>query len=1420
MARVEFRILGPVEVLRDGQVVAVPPGRQLALLTYLLLHANTVVGADRLVEELWNGRPPASAAHAVQVYVSKLRALLEPGRPRSAPAELLVTQPSGYALTVDGEVSDAARFVAMAGEGHDLLALGRQEEAGRVFAEALRLWRGPALGDLAHEPWAIAEATRLEGLRLAATEGRIEAELALGRHAAVVPEVEALVARHPFREGLWEQLMVALYRAGRQTEALRVYQRVHHLLGEELGLEPGPALREMEVRILQQDPDLLHRSEEAASTQVAPAVGLAPTTAAAPPDAGRPEELRIVSLLVAAVGSCQTAAGLVDADELALAAKGAVDRMVAMVEAFGGVILDRQPSGIAALFGAPIAYEDDPGRAVDAGLAIVADIGAYGEEVARAWGVEAWSVHAGVHTGKVAVIAGAPVGGETLATAAELRDAAPPGTVLASSTTVGHVRPLFEWDDANTPMLAAAGAVCRVRRTTGKARGLQGREAPLVGRDHELAEALRSIDALLGGTGGVLIVSGDAGHGKSRLLAELREHFGRGASAGGRNLWLEGRCLSWGGAFAYWPFREVLREWLGVSDSHPARRTRELLRARVDELYGTEPNEAVTALAGVLGLPSDRDDPDTSASVSAPPDSIRAAAFGALLSLFQRLADNGPVVVAIDDFHWADPTSIAVVGELISLTESAGLLVILAMRPERDHASWVIREEALRERAHRTREVVLGPLAGDLDARLLAALVGPDVLPSAVANEILEVAEGNPFFIEELVRSLLDSGVLVADSQGWRFKGIAAIQLPTTIEHVLSNRIDRLPADARAILDAAAVVGRQVDVAVLARTHGDPVVVDRELPRLERLRLLAQARRWPRPEFRFCHPLLAQAVYRRLLPERRKELHHRAGDALEALFPDRLDENAAVLAFHAEHAEDIDRAITYYRRAGDTARASHALDEAVRFYSAALGLLESGNASPEVATDHQAALHFGRGYAWWQLTEPGARGELHRAVERARNTNDLAVELASLEVLSVVEGLAHGNADTAFGLLDQALAVARRAGDTAGEVAVRNRITIARVNRLDLRGALVSGEEAFAAAHGTGDERLVARALDGLKLLAFVTGDFTRLRELGRELEGRLTGPGDRRYLQYMLAETASAWAASGDFDSARQRLDQAQALNEALGSRFDAPYVLTLRAWLERTAGAYGDAIRLARAAADGAAAQANTQLIAWCETNLGAILLEVGAVADAMPHLDVARDAAERGGIRVQLVRALAHGALARQQLGDPALAAQVTHDVHTAVQLLDEATVPASGVVLHVLDAYLAIAAVRSNRGEIEALAAWLSPVLAAARDAGWIEGVARTELALGTCSEQAGDVHEATRSFEGALDLSAVRLPTVEWQVRAARSRMLTRIGDTQAAEQERRAAGSIVTMIASSLRSTGLRAGFETSARSLVNAGPI
>ena len=667
------------------------------------------------------------------------------------------------------------------------------------------------------------------------------------------------------------------------------------------------------------------------------------------------EERKVVTVVFADLAGSTELGERLDPEEVKLVVGEAVGRIVQAVESFGGTVKDLAGDGVLALFGAPRSHEDDGERAIRAGLRIVHEIDAYAAEVERAWGIQGFGIRVGVNTGPVVL---GPIGsgqrveyaafGDTVNTAARIQSAASVGEVLAGDATFRLTEPLFDWEGPREVMLKGKAepvtvhAVAGARSAAARLEGPDGLQARLVGRDRELAAVSEALDGVLGGRGGILFITGEAGIGKSRLVLEARELFLAAGPEFGEPVWLEGRCVSYGESLPYWPYRDLLREWLGAGADDPELRVRISLRRSVEALFGDRTPEIYPYLGALMGLALEPDAAGRLAELS--PEALQYRTFEVVWSLLARLAERGPVAVAIEDLHWADATSIQLTERLLGLTEEAAVLLIIAQRSERDHPSWRTKERADRELPHRTSSLSLETLSGDAQRELLHALVGAGTLPPELEERVLSDAEGNPFYLEEIVRSLADAGALVRDdAQGpsrWRFDHEVPVVMPGTVEKVILARIDRLPARHHEVLTAASVLGRRFGLPLLEGVSGGNGTIRESLSELQRLDLIREGRRWPQPEYRFKHALIQEAAYRTILSEHRVRLHRRAAEWLEGQHAGHEDEVFGLLAHHWLAAEDEDKAVDYLSRAGDKARQEYALDEAIGHYRALLPLLE------------------------------------------------------------------------------------------------------------------------------------------------------------------------------------------------------------------------------------------------------------------------------------------------------------------------------------------------------------------------------------------------------------------------------------------------------------------------------------------------
>jgi class 3 adenylate cyclase/tetratricopeptide (TPR) repeat protein len=734
--------------------------------------------------------------------------------------------------------------------------------------------------------------------------------------------------------------------------------------------------------------------------------------AARPPEGER----KVVTVLFADVVGSTAMGERLDPEQVLEVMDGAFARFNAAVTEYGGTVARLMGDAILALFGAPVAHEDDAERAVRAGLALQAAAQAYGREVARRHGV-AFDVRVGIHTGLavLAVVGDAAkteytAMGDTPNVAARLQSAAAPGTVLVSGETHRLIRNLFDVDARGPLEVKGRSAPVEahvVRGPTavpGRVRGLDGLRSPLVGRDREIGLLHAQVDRLQAGRGGFVALFGEAGLGKSRLMAELRE---RAAAATPAPLWLEGRCVSYSQAVAYYPWREAFRAAIGAAPADPPEVVRERLQAAcrryglvagnvapIEALLGVESADSRRTLAGLAGG-----------------DALARAVAQAARDVLGALARAAPTVLVLDDLHWADRASLDLLERVGPLGAGRPLLLVGLLRPDREAPSWPVAARLRAQLGEAASELWLEPLGAEGARELLGGLLEVEDLPESARALILQKAEGNPFFLEEVIRTLLDAGQIVREDDHWRAtREIRAVAIPDTLAGVLSARIDRLPEATKRVAQTAAVIGRIFAQPVLGAVCAGAPPPERiedpepQLIALTRAELVRRRAHEPDPEYIFKHALTHEAAYESLLLRRRRELHRRTGVALESLYAERADELAPVLAHHYWQAEDWPRAAAYARRAGSQARRLYALDEALRHYERALQALENSPDSPPEQV-HDAILEWTwvahRLHRYAEMRDPLARAEkIAREVGDARRLARALAWQANVHVLT------------------------------------------------------------------------------------------------------------------------------------------------------------------------------------------------------------------------------------------------------------------------------------------------------------------------------------------------------------------------------------------------------------------------------------
>jgi DNA-binding SARP family transcriptional activator len=765
----DFRILGSLEVWREGERLTPGRGRQSALLALLLLHRNQAVPSERLIEELWPAEPPRTAVTALQVYVGRLRKLL--GRDR------VLTQSRGYALQVDPGELDADRF-------EQLVRVGRP-------AEALQLWRGPALADFPYEGFTQNEIGRLTELRVLALEQALGAEIDAGRASEAISELEVLVAQNPYRERLRLLLMVALYRSGRQTEALDAYQAARRALVE-LGVEPSEELRDLHRRILAQDAGLAGPHAPAADHAVAART-----------------DRRIVTILDCRLADATRLGDELDPEPFRDLLDRFADACSAAITRHIGTVADGSGQLVLGAFGTVRASEDDALRALRAAIEIHTALGPL--ELEASIGIATGEILAG---GEVARVAGAVV-----SLAATLQATAEPGGTVFDEETYARCRDAVvahavepRGEDRGEPVRAYAldtviAGAAPVRRRF---------ETPLVGRESELADGRYAFDtAVQQRTTTLFTILGAPGVGKTRLARELVATVASDARV------LESRCVSYGEGITYWPLRDLILAAFGAENT---------LGEMTDALAG-EPDGEATAdrLASAIGL---GDRPAT-----------RGEIFAATRRLLEVLAREGPLVLVFEDIHWAEATLLDLIEYLAANVRDAPVFLLCLARTElvEQRGDWSGGESSggwlrLEPLSARESTALLGHLAPELDSEL--------------RGRIVSAAEGNPFFLEQTLALALE--------------GAGDVDVPPSIQAVLAERLDQLGASERAVVEAAAVIGRDFSVESVEELLSpmSDVSAGRELASLAR-REIVRPHSSPHyaDGYRFGHILVRESAY-------------------------------------------------------------------------------------------------------------------------------------------------------------------------------------------------------------------------------------------------------------------------------------------------------------------------------------------------------------------------------------------------------------------------------------------------------------------------------------------------------------------------------------------------------------------------------
>jgi class 3 adenylate cyclase/tetratricopeptide (TPR) repeat protein len=921
------------------------------------------------------------------------------------------------------------------------------------------------------------------------------------------------------RERLRIQLMLALYRSGRQAEALACYQEARRALVEELGIEPSREFQALQTAILRHDPDLdLGPTTEA---DAASSVGAAKPTGPHPPQ----EERRVVTVLFAdLVGSAKS--NQADPEDVAARLRLYQHRARGEIERLGGRIEKFVGDGVMAVFGAPRTHEDDAERAVRAALAVAEAVA----ELNEAHPDLGFAVRAAVNTGEAVVdlvpnleAGESTVFGDVVNAASRLQYLAPPGGVLVGELTYRTTRDAIAYDVLQ-PVAArgddTAFPVWRARAASIRpAAGERAERAPFVGRAEDLALLeLTHSKTVRESSVQLVTVVGEAGMGKTRLVAEFRralEQQPQGA------LWLQGRCLAYGEGITFWALGELVKAQAGILESDSREQAAAKLRASVEALVpeASEQDWFTARLAPLVGAESG----DGAGTVE------QGESFAAWRRFLEAVSAWAPLVVVIEDLHWADSALLEFVDHVLQWSVGVPMLVLCTARPElyERQADWGGGKR-------NATTISLSPLSPGETAQLISTLLPRAVLPAETQAALLKRAGGNPLYAQEFVRMLLDRGIVDSEAGVWATAD--EIPVPETVQAVIAARLDTLAGGQKSVLQDAAVIGkvfwRRAVAAVGDADEGAVETCLRELVARELVRPMRISSLRGQTEYAFTHMLIGDVAYGQIPRAARGKKHRAAAAWIARISEGRMTDHAEFLAYHYRQAlelarvtgaaEEVEELEPLARRflvlSGDRALK---LDVAAAdaYYSQALELF------PSEAPERVEVLWKGAEAAWLAGRFSEAESQYEAAIADFRVRGDM---LHAGEAMARLANALRDRGKTARAraLLDEAIELLER--EPRGPELAIAYLHNARDHNLSGRHAeaLEWSEKALALSQRLGLENHAARALQFLGFLRFHLGDPTGvdvLREALRVTSG--SGSATRPSLPTGPSPSSSGWS-------------------------------------------------------------------------------------------------------------------------------------------------------------------------------------------------------------------------------------------------------------------------------------------------------
>ena len=873
---------------------------------------------------------------------------------------------------------------------------------------------------------------------------------------------------------------------------------------------------------------------------------------------GMAGERRVITMLFCDLKGSTAASEQLDPEEWTEIINGAFEHMIRPVYDYEGTVARLMGDGVLAFFGAPIAHEDDPQRAVLAGLDIVEGILGYRQEVQERWGIKL-DVRVGINTGMVVV---GTVGsdlrleytamGDAINLAARMEQTARPGTVQIAQDTYKAVKSTFEVEDLggiqvkgkekDVPAYRVLGRLVQV----GRLPETVDSHVDLVGREEEIAILEDVLSGLSQGVGQIVCLVGEAGLGKSRLVAETRalvqDVSQNGQAVEGSTIdWYETGSLSFETSNPYGLFQRLIRRENGIAANDPAPIVREKLMPLLEYVKVDQQERVEQVLETLFGVTGEDGVPPLSG------ETFKRLLFEAMVDLWQGRFDNKPTVLVFDDLHWSDPASIDLLLHLYPLVEKTPLLLFCVFRPDRAAPAWQLKLTADAEYHHLYNEIQLKPLSEAQCDELVHRLLPHSDLPDVLRKGIWERSVGNPFFVEEVIRSLKDNDMLLAEERNfsgerrlvWYAPGnVTTFDIPDNLQALLAARVDRLEEDVRQTLQLASVIGRtfghRLVAAVAANGSANHHDLQPQLSALLRIGMIQVAARVPEVEYKFNNPLTQEVVYNTILLKKRREFHLEVGQAIEKQFPDRLSEWVMELGYHYGQAHEYSRAFHYYSLAGDNAARLFANADAARYYGRAVAYAEHVDLdSPDLA---RLYIRLGRVFELDNQYDE-ALANYERLAELGRERQDQVLKLAALVACATLYATQTQFFDTVLAetVTLEALALASELEDKAAESKILWIMMMRELNMVDgdHHKAVDFGEQSLIIAREQNLREQMAYSLNNLVPAYWHIGKPGLAQETGQEADSLWQELGNLPMRADVNNLMVLAYGLTGDYDAA-----------------------------------------------------------------------------------------------------------------------------------------------------------------------------------------------------------------------------------------------------------------------------------------------